>query len=109
MLDGTTIRLEAAGPGELYVPSADVLFGSVARACGKNAVGVLLTGMGADGARGLKRLHDAGAATIAQDEATSTVFGMPKAAIELGAADSVLPVEEIGAALCELVAAANKD
>ena len=58
---------------------------------------------------GSKRLHDGGAATIAQDEATSTVFGMPKAAIELGAADSVLPVEEIGAALCELVVKANKD
>ena len=109
VLTETTIRLETPGPGELYVPSADVLFGSVARACGKNAVGVLLTGMGADGARGLERLHDGGAATIAQDEASSTVFGMPKAAIELGAADSVLPVEEIGAALCELVAAVKQD
>jgi two-component system, chemotaxis family, protein-glutamate methylesterase/glutaminase len=59
--------------------------------------------MGADGAIGLKRLHDAGAVTIAQDEETCTVFGMPKAAIDLGAADSIMPIQKIGAAIAELV------
>ena len=105
VLTDTTMRFEPSEQGQLYIPSADTLFDSVARVCGKSAIGVLLTGMGADGARGLKRLQDSGAATIAQDEATSTVFGMPKAAIELGAADQVLPLDEIGAAVAELVGA----
>ena len=81
----------------------DRLFDSVATSYGRQAIGVLLTGMGADGARGLKRMHDAGGATIAQDEATSTVFGMPKAAIEAGAADQVLAMEDIGQAVVELL------
>ncbi|MDP1794566.1 MAG: CheB methylesterase domain-containing protein, partial [Acidimicrobiales bacterium] len=96
------LGLEMASAGQLYVPSADTLFESVAHICGESAVGVLLTGMGSDGARGLKRLHDAGAATIAQDEESSTVFGMPRAAIELGAADQVLGITEISAALADL-------
>jgi two-component system chemotaxis response regulator CheB len=106
VLTGTKLRLEAPGAEQLYVPSADTLFESVAKTCGKSAVGVLLTGMGADGAKGLKRLHDAGAATIAQDEETSTVFGMPKAAIELGAVDRVVAINDVADAICELVASA---
>ena len=71
---------------------------------GPAAVGVLLTGMGKDGAQGFKALHDAGAHTIAQDEATCVVFGMPKEAIALGAVEEVLPLEQIGARLGALMA-----
>jgi two-component system chemotaxis response regulator CheB len=83
-------------------PSVDVLFRSAARYAGKNAVGVLLTGMGDDGARGMLEMKQAGAATIAQDEATSLVFGMPKEAIKLGAADKVLPLAAVGGAILGL-------
>ncbi len=76
-------------------PSVDVLFRSAARYAGKNALGVLMTGMGDDGAHGLLELKEAGAETIAQDEATCVVFGMPKEAIKLGAAQQVLPLERI--------------
>ncbi|MFH0789288.1 MAG: chemotaxis-specific protein-glutamate methyltransferase CheB [Pseudomonadota bacterium] len=82
-----------------HCPSATVLFNSIAESYGSAAEGILLTGMGRDGASGLKALHDAGGHTIAQDEATSIVFGMPKEAIALGAADEVLPLERIGAYL----------
>ena len=82
-------------------PSVDVLFRSVARFAGSNALGVIMTGMGDDGARGLKEMHDAGAATIAQDEASSVVFGMPKEAIKLGAADRVMALDHIPAALIQ--------
>lgn len=95
-IDGMTTRFTVPKSGQLYIPSADTLFESAARSYGRHAVGVLLTGMGADGAAGLKRMHDTGAPTICQDEATSTVWGMPKAAIDAGAADVVLPVHEIG-------------
>jgi two-component system chemotaxis response regulator CheB len=80
-------------------PSVDVLFRSVAQAAGGNAVGVLMTGMGDDGADGLLEMKRAGAATIAQDEATSVVFGMPRAAIERGAVDEVLPLNRIAPAI----------
>jgi two-component system, chemotaxis family, protein-glutamate methylesterase/glutaminase len=76
-------------------PSADVLFRSAARYAAKNAVGVIMTGMGDDGARGMLELKDAGAFTIAQDEATSVVFGMPYEAIKLGGIESVLPLAGI--------------
>ena len=77
-------------------PSVDVLFRSVARYAGKNAVGVIMTGMGDDGSRGMKEMKDAGASlNIAQDEETSVVFGMPKEAIKLGAVDKILPLEKI--------------
>jgi two-component system chemotaxis response regulator CheB len=98
-VDGRRLRFTKPQPGQLYIPSADTLFESVAVSYAKKAVGVLLTGMGADGARGLKALHDRGAPTICQDEATSTVWGMPKAAIDLGAARAVLPVHEIAGAI----------
>ncbi|MDD2321795.1 MAG: chemotaxis response regulator protein-glutamate methylesterase [Geobacteraceae bacterium] len=76
-------------------PSVDVLFRSAARYAGKNAVGVIMTGMGDDGAKGMLEMKEAGAATIAQDEATCVVFGMPKEAIKLGAVDRILPLEGI--------------
>ncbi len=96
---GNRIHFTKLREGQLYIPSADNLFESVARTCKERGVGVLLTGMGADGALGLKSLFDAGGFTIAQDEQTSTVFGMPKSAIEAGAARKVLPVQDIGAEL----------
>ena len=80
-------------------PSVDVLFRSCAKFAGRNALGVIMTGMGDDGARGLKEMHDAGATTVAEDESTCVVFGMPKEAIRLGAADRVLPLDEIPAAI----------
>lgn len=80
-------------------PSVDVLFRSVAASAGANAVGVLLTGMGADGAQGLLALREAGAHTVAQDEATSVVYGMPRAAAEAGAACEVLPIDAIAPAI----------
>jgi two-component system chemotaxis response regulator CheB len=87
------------GPREHYQrPAVDVTFRSVARAAGRDATGVLLTGMGSDGAAGLLEMRHAGARTIAQDQATSVVFGMPAEAIRLGAAEQVLPLEEIAAA-----------
>ena len=76
-------------------PSVDVLFRSAARYAGKNAVGVIMTGMGDDGAKGMFEMKNAGAYTIAQDEATSVVFGMPNEAIKLGAVDRVCPLENI--------------
>ena len=76
-------------------PSVDVLFRSVAKFAGKNATGIIMTGMGDDGARGLKEMLDAGANTVAEDESTCVVFGMPKEAIKLGAAKRILPLHEI--------------
>jgi len=76
-------------------PSVDVLFRSTARYAGKNAIGIIMTGMGDDGAKGMKEMKDAGAYTIAQDEATSVVFGMPAEAIKLGGVDKVLPLEAV--------------
>lgn len=76
-------------------PSVDVLFRSSAQAAGANAVGIILTGMGDDGARGMKEMHEAGALTIAQDEASCVVYGMPKEAVKLGAVDGILPLSAI--------------
>jgi two-component system, chemotaxis family, protein-glutamate methylesterase/glutaminase len=80
-------------------PSVDVLFRSAARYAGPNAVAVIMTGMGDDGARGMLEMKEAGAATIAQDEATSVVFGMPNEAIKRGAVDTVLPLHAIAASI----------
>jgi two-component system chemotaxis response regulator CheB len=84
-------------------PSVDIAFSSLARRYGDATVGVLLTGMGQDGAQGMLDIARAGGVTIAQDEESSVVFGMPRRAIELGAARHVLPLEQIGPALCKLV------
>ena len=80
-------------------PSVDVLFQSVAKNAGRNAVGAILTGMGADGAKGLKAMRASGAHTLAQDESTCVVFGMPKEAIKLDAADEILPLPKISTAI----------
>lgn len=78
-----------------HCPSVDVLFNSVAKVAGANALGVILTGMGSDGAKGMFNMHQAGAKTIAQSEETCVVFGMPKEAIKLGGVDSVVPLGDI--------------
>ena len=83
-------------------PSVDVLFRSTARYAGANSVGILMTGMGDDGAKGLLEMKVAGAKTIAQDEETSIVFGMPREAIKLNAADKILPLEKISTYLIEI-------
>ncbi len=86
-------------PVSRHVPSVDILFHSCAKALGANGVGVILTGMGDDGAQGLHAMHQAGAATIAQDEDSCVVFGMPRAAIALGAVDKIAPLDAIAALL----------
>jgi two-component system chemotaxis response regulator CheB len=95
-------RLNDGAPVNRHRPSVDVMFRSVAQNLGPNAVGVILTGMGDDGARGLKEMQNAGATTIAQDEASSVVWGMPGSAVKLGATDVVLPLRNIAARLLEL-------
>ncbi len=84
-------------------PAVDVLFKSTAKNAGANAIGVILTGMGSDGAEGLLEMKNAGAKTIAQDEKTCVVFGMPKEAIKLGAADKVAPIEQIATEIINMV------
>lgn len=86
-------------PVNRHRPSVDVLFRSVAKYAGKNATGIIMTGMGDDGARGLKDMHDAGSFTLAQDEESCVVYGMPKEAVKLGAVKKILPLQEIPAAM----------
>jgi two-component system chemotaxis response regulator CheB len=97
------VAIKDGPPVNHHRPSVDVLFDSVAREIGRNAVGALLTGMGADGAKGLFHMREAGARTLAQDKSTSVVFGMPRAAIDLGAAQDVVPLHEIAGRLVEAV------
>jgi two-component system chemotaxis response regulator CheB len=97
-----TLRLDHSAPIKSQRPSATRLFESVAQAFGSNSVGIILTGMGEDGADGLEKLSKAGAHVIAQDEASSTIFGMPKAAIQRGIVDEVLPPEGIVTRLTKL-------
>ena len=87
----------------IHKPSIDVLFSSVAKSVGRNAVGVLLTGMGADGALGLKEILQAGGNTIAQDEETSVVWGMPKTAVDLQAAEYILPIDDISKKIIDIL------
>jgi len=84
-------------------PSVDVLFKSIARYAGSNSIGVILTGMGADGAEGLLEMKQAGARTIAQDEKTCVVFGMPKEAIKIGAVDKVVPLGQVAQEILRMV------
>jgi len=81
----------------------DVLFNSVSKVAGSNAIGVILTGMGSDGARGLLHMHESGAKTIAQSEESCVVYGMPKEAIKLGGVDEVLPLGEIAQAVVKML------
>jgi two-component system chemotaxis response regulator CheB len=89
------VELHEEPPVNRHRPSVDVLFNSVAKFAGKNAIGIIMTGMGADGAKGLLEMKDAGAYTIAQDEASCVVFGMPKEAIKLGGVSKVLSLNSI--------------
>lgn len=95
-------RLRESDPVSGHRPSVDVLMHSVAEAYGRRAVGVILTGMGRDGAQGLKHMRDQGAATLGQDEASCVVYGMPKAAMDLGAVERQLPLSAIANAALEL-------
>jgi two-component system chemotaxis response regulator CheB len=99
------VHIQSGPPVNRHRPSVDVLFESVAQCAGRNAVGVIMTGMGADGARGLLTMREAGARTIAQDEATCVVFGMPKEAIALGAVEAVTPLPRIAATALSMAAA----
>ena len=101
--DHGLMRLDKAPPEHGLRPAVDHLFHSVARHCGPNAIGVLLTGMGKDGAQGLLAMHDRGATTLVQDRATSVVYGMPGEAVALGAAGQVLPLDRISGALLRSV------
>ena len=94
-------RVQDGEPVNRHKPSVEVLFQSAARVVGPNALGVMLTGMGADGAKAMKIMKDAGAYNICQDEATCVVFGMPREAIAAGAADEVLPLQQIAGKLIE--------
>lgn len=88
-------------PVNRHTPSVDVLFKSAAESAGKDLLAIILTGMGDDGARGMKVLHDVGARTIAQDEASCVVFGMPKEAIKLGAVDDILPLDRMASSILQ--------
>ncbi len=103
------LRCAAPLPGAHHIPSIDRAFSSVASNFGPRAVGVLLTGMGRDGASGMAALRAVGAATIAQDESTSAIYGMPQAAIAAGVVDRILPLPQIAAALQDLVEPAATD
>ena len=91
-----------------HCPSVDVLFDSVAKSVGKNAIGVLLTGMGADGANGLLAMRKAGAATIGQDEASCVVYGMPHVAYEIGAVMHQVSLENVAGKIYNILNTPNK-
>lgn len=95
---GLTLKVQppANYPQYVYIPSVDLLIGSMADACGGSMLGVVLTGMGNDGFKGMQQLKQKGGVTIVQDEATSTIYGMPKACVDGGVADEVLPLGQIG-------------
>ncbi len=105
---GYLVRIKAGPAVNHHRPSVDVLFQSVARIAGSSAVGVLLTGMGADGAKGLLAMHEKGAYTLVQDEQTCVVFGMPREAVKLGAVDDVVPIQGIPQAIISFLHAQKK-
>jgi two-component system chemotaxis response regulator CheB len=98
--------LDDGEPVNRHKPSVEVLFRSAAELCGPNAIGVMLTGMGKDGALAMRRMKDAGAWNVAQDEASCVVFGMPKEAIAAGAVDEILPVQDIAGRLLQRLGSA---
>lgn len=95
------VKVVDGPPVNRHKPSVDVLFKSAAECAGRDALGIIMTGMGDDGARGMKTMHDGGARTIAQNEETCVVFGMPKEAIKLQAVDDILPLENIARAILQ--------
>lgn len=99
------VKLHDGPPVNRHRPSVDVLFHSVAQYAGRNAVGVILTGMGNDGAAGMLELHKAGAYTIAQNEASCVVFGMPREAIALGGVDEVVDLHQVSQRMLAQVSA----
>ncbi|MCX2780089.1 chemotaxis response regulator protein-glutamate methylesterase [Microbulbifer thermotolerans] len=102
------VQLDSGPPVNRHRPSVDVLFQSAAELAGRNAIGVLLTGMGKDGAAGLLAMRDAGAPTLAQDEETSLVYGMPREAAALGAASEIVALEEVAPRILTLAAASGR-
>ena len=96
---GTSVQVKDGPLVCRHKPSVEVLFRSVSKYAGANAKGIILTGMGDDGAKGMKEMHDAGAKTIAQDEATCMIYGMPKEAAKLGAIDMQVPLGNIPAVI----------
>jgi len=103
--DSAYVRLVEAPPVSGHRPSVNVLFRSAAQTLGERAVGVILTGMGADGAQGLLEMKEAGASTLAQDEASCVVYGMPKVAAEIGAADEILSIDRMSQRILKLCSA----
>jgi two-component system chemotaxis response regulator CheB len=101
--EGGSITLVERRPADIYRPSCDILLKSAAALYGPKGIGIILTGMGSDGVLGIKSIKEAGGTTIAQDEKTSAVFGMPRAAIEGGYVDSVLPIEDISSGVIGLL------
>ncbi|WP_053143850.1 chemotaxis response regulator protein-glutamate methylesterase [Pseudomonas sp. P97.38] len=93
------VEIVQGPPVNRHRPSVDVMFRSVARSAGSNALGIIMTGMGDDGARGLKEMRDAGARTLGQDEDSCVVYGMPREAFKLGAVERELPLEQIASAI----------
>jgi two-component system chemotaxis response regulator CheB len=104
-VDAGVLRLDSGAPVCFQRPSGTVLFQSMARSLGRHALGVLLTGMGEDGAAGLSEIRQAGGYTIAEDESTAVVYGMPAAAVRMGAVCESLPLAAIAARVLELVSA----
>jgi len=105
VLERGCLRLENSAPVSVQRPSGTVLFRSMARSLGSKCLGVLLTGMGEDGAAGLRSVRDAGGYTIAEDETTAVVYGMPAAAVNMGAVCESLPLDEIAPRISQLLLA----
>jgi len=99
---GLELRRVAAEPGDRYVPSVDRLFSSAADAAGRRVIALVLTGMGSDGAMGVQYVRVHGGRVVAEAEATAVVFGMPRAAIDTGSVDEVLPLDDIAPRLIHL-------
>lgn len=103
LVNGRKISLTTTERVHFLRPSIDILFNSIAADFGDRAIGIILTGTGKDGSAGLKAIKDRGGVTIAQDEITSESFGMPGAAISIGAVDFILPIQDIGPAIIKLM------
>ena len=107
--NGLVARLSTEPTQTLHRPSADVLFHSIAECCAPETCAVILTGMGDDGAKGMRSIRDKGGWTVAQDEATSVIYGMPRRAVELGGVDASLPVDQIASAIVQATTGSEGD